>query len=43
VLRGPWPKQSRVWIDGVASAGAADAIRLSISAAKIRIELPPST
>jgi hypothetical protein len=40
VLRGPWPKASRVWIDGVASGGPADAIRLSKSPAKIRIELP---
>jgi hypothetical protein len=40
VLRGPWPKTSRFWIDGVASAGPADAIRLSKSPAKIRIELP---
>jgi hypothetical protein len=39
-LRGPWPKTSRVWIDGVASAGAADAIRLSRSPAHVRIELP---
>jgi hypothetical protein len=40
VLRGPWPKASRVWIDGVASAEAADAIRLSHSPARIRVELP---
>ena len=39
-LRGPWPKTSRVWIDGVASAGAADAIRLSRTPAHVRIELP---
>ena len=39
-LRGPWPRTSRVWIDGVASAGAADAIRLSRSPAHVRIELP---
>src|SRR6185295_11868029 len=40
VLRGPWPRASRVWIDGVASAGAADAIRLPRSPTRIRIELP---
>jgi len=39
-LRGPWPRASRVWIDGVASAGAADAIRLSRTPAQVRIELP---
>ena len=39
-LRGPWPRTSRVWIDGVASAGAADAIRLSRTPAHVRIELP---
>ena len=39
-LRGPWPKASRASIDGVASAGAADSIRLSHSPAHIRIELP---
>jgi hypothetical protein len=39
-LRGPWPKTSRVWIDGVASAYAADAIRLSRTPAQVRIELP---
>jgi hypothetical protein len=39
-LRGPWPKAARVWIDGVASAGAADAIRLSRTPAQVRIELP---
>jgi hypothetical protein len=40
VVRGPWPKASRVWIDGVASAGPADAIRLARSPAHLRIELP---
>jgi hypothetical protein len=40
VLRGPWPKTSRVWIDGAQSAGAADAIRLSQLPARVRIELP---
>ena len=39
-LRGPWPKTARVWIDGVARAGAADAIRLSRTPAQVRIELP---
>ena len=39
-LRGPWPKAARVWIDGVASTGAADAIRLSRTPAQVRIELP---
>jgi hypothetical protein len=39
-LRGPWPETSRVWIDGVARAGAADAIRLSRTPAHVRIELP---
>jgi hypothetical protein len=42
VLRGPWPRASRVWIDGVARAGAADVIRLSQLPAHIRIELPPT-
>src|SRR4029079_8327758 len=37
-LRGPWRRASRVWIDGVASAGAADAIRLSRTPAQVRIE-----
>jgi hypothetical protein len=40
VLRGPWPKGSRVSIDGVTRAGAADAIRLPRTPAHIRIELP---
>ncbi|HEY2558742.1 MAG TPA: discoidin domain-containing protein [Caldimonas sp.] len=43
VLRGPWPKASRVWIDGVPRAGAADVIRLSRSPAHIRIELPATS
>nr|HET7857911.1 hypothetical protein [Caldimonas sp.] len=40
VLRGPWPQSSRVAIDGVAIAGGADAIRLSHTPARVRIELP---
>jgi hypothetical protein len=40
VLRGPWPKMSRVWIDGAQSADAADAIRLSQLPTRVRIELP---
>ncbi|MDQ6628783.1 MAG: discoidin domain-containing protein [Pseudomonadota bacterium] len=39
VLRGPWPKTSRVWIDGQAVAGPADAIRLPGSPARVRIEV----
>ena len=39
-LRGPWPNASRVWIDGVAISGAADAIRLARTPAHVRIELP---
>jgi len=39
-LRGPWPKASRVWIDGVASEGAAEEIHLSRTPARVRIELP---
>ena len=40
ILQGPWPKASRLWIDGVARAGPADAIRLSRVPAHLRIELP---
>jgi len=40
IIRGPWPKSSRVWIDGVATASAADAIRLPRTPARVRIELP---
>lgn len=40
VLRGPWPKASRVWIDGRAIDGAADAIRLPRTPVRVRIELP---
>jgi hypothetical protein len=42
VLRGPWPAASRVSIDGVATTGAADAIRLRRTPAHVRIELPPA-
>ncbi len=38
VLRGPWPKASRVWVDGQAVAGAADEIRLARTPARVRIE-----
>jgi hypothetical protein len=40
VLRGPWPRTSRVSIDGVASTAGADAIRLSHTPARVRVELP---
>jgi len=40
VLRGPWPRSLRVSIDGAASAGGADAIRLARTPARVRIELP---
>jgi hypothetical protein len=40
VLRGPWPLDSRVWIDGREVAGPAHEIRLSRSPAHVRIELP---
>lgn len=39
VLRGPWPKASRVWIDGRAVDGPADAIRLPRTPVRVRIEL----
>ena len=39
-LRGPWPKTSRVWIDGRVVDGAADEIRLLRTPARVRIELP---
>ena len=42
VLRGPWPAASRVWIDGRAIDGPADAIRLPRTPAHVRVELPPS-
>ncbi|HWI12043.1 MAG TPA: discoidin domain-containing protein [Burkholderiaceae bacterium] len=37
-LRGPWPADARVWVDGRAWAGPADAIRLSVTPARVRIE-----
>ncbi len=40
VLRGPWPKDSRVRVDGRAVPGAADAIRLTGSPTRVRIDLP---
>jgi hypothetical protein len=40
LLRGPWPRASRVSIDGVASGAGADAIRVPHTPARIRIELP---
>jgi hypothetical protein len=42
VLRGPWPKASRAWVDGVAVNGPADAIRIVKTPAQVRIELPGS-
>ncbi len=41
VLRGPWPPASRVWIDGHAVDGPADAIRLPRTPVRVRIQLPP--
>jgi len=38
LLRGPWPKASRVWVDGRAVEGAADKIRLLRAPARVRIE-----
>ena len=40
VLRGPWPQASRVSIDGIATAGGGDAIRLAHTPARVRVELP---
>ena len=40
VLRGPWAKDARVWVDGRAVGGAADAIALARTPARVRIELP---
>ena len=40
VLRGPWPKASRVWVDGHAVSGPADNISLMRTPARVRIELP---
>ena len=41
VLRGPWPVDARVLVDGVAVPGAADSIRLVRLPARVRVELPP--
>jgi hypothetical protein len=41
-LRGPWPADAKVWVDGRARAGPADAIRLGAAPARVRIELPPT-
>jgi hypothetical protein len=38
VLRGPWPKASRVWVDGRVVEGPADEIRLLRTPARVRIE-----
>jgi len=38
VLRGPWPKASRAWVDGRAVEGPADEIRLARTPARVRIE-----
>ncbi|HEY9066077.1 MAG TPA: discoidin domain-containing protein [Burkholderiaceae bacterium] len=37
-LRGPWPADAKVRIDGVAVAGPADSIRLPSTTAQVRIE-----
>jgi len=37
-LRGPWPRDARVWVDGRAVDGPADAIRLSRTPAQVRIQ-----
>ncbi|MEP7102402.1 MAG: discoidin domain-containing protein [Burkholderiales bacterium] len=37
VLRGPWPADAQVTIDGVAAAGPADAIRLARTPARVRV------
>jgi len=39
-LRGPWRADARVWVDGRAIAGPADAIRLAHTPARVRIETP---
>ena len=39
VLRGPWGPRSRVWIDGRAWRGAADAITLPGTPARVRVEV----
>jgi hypothetical protein len=41
-LRGPWPADARVWVDGRARSGPADAIRLSAAPARVRIEFAPT-
>ena len=38
VLRGPWPADARVRIDGARAAGPADAIRLPHTPARVRVE-----
>jgi hypothetical protein len=38
VLRGPWPADALVWIDDAALRGPADAIRLSRTPARVRVE-----
>ena len=40
VLRGPWPRNSRVWIDGRAAPGPADVIALPRAPARVVVELP---
>ena len=40
LLRGPWPKASRVWVDGRPTDLSADEIRLPRTPARVRIELP---
>ena len=40
VLRGPWDKASRVWIEDRMVEGTADAIRLTRTPARVRNELP---
>jgi len=38
VLRGPWPADARVRVDGADVAGPADAIRLTRTPARVRVE-----
>jgi hypothetical protein len=40
LMRGPWPAASQVWIDGKATTGPADAIRLTRTPVRVRVELP---
>jgi len=40
MLRGPWRADARVWVDGRAVDGPADAIRLAHTPARVRIETP---